>query len=294
MVLLRWAAGYLKNRGIDSPRATAEILLAHALATDRLRLYLDHDKPLSPAELARFKALLLRRLNREPVAYIVGRKGFWTLDLAVTPAVLIPRPETERLVAAAIDWLAKAEGGRELRVLELGTGSGAVVLAIAAEPGRRRHFATDRCPAALAVARENARRTGLAAAVAFAAADWFDAFRAAAPPFDLIVSNPPYIARGAIDALQPEIAGFEPRLALDGGPDGLECHRRIIAGAAARLAPGGALMLEIGCDQRQAVCALAEAAGVFSGCRCLPDFSGRDRVVILEKKVANPQGSCYK
>ena len=139
--ILQWAGGFLKQRGIESPRSAAEILLAHALGTDRVRLYMHHDQPLEKHELALFKTLLQRRLQREPVAYIVGRKGFWSLDLDVTPAVLIPRPETERLVEAALAWLAGRPADRPARVLDLGTGSGAIVLALACEAGRHRFAA---------------------------------------------------------------------------------------------------------------------------------------------------------
>lgn len=287
--LIQWAAGYLRGRGIDSPRATAEILLAHALNAARVRLYMDFDKPLQADELARFKEFIRRRLRREPVAYIVGRKGFWTLELSVSRDVLIPRPETECLVEAALARLARTAEGEARRVLELGTGSGAVILALASEAGRHGYLATDISPAAVALARANAREAGLADRVGFLVSDWFSAVKAQSQAFDLIVSNPPYVARPLLAGLQPEVAGHEPRLALDGDVDGLGSYRTIIAQAHGHLKAGGALILEIGHDQKEAVYALADQAGRYQGYGCTPDYAGRDRVVVLQKKIANPQ-----
>jgi release factor glutamine methyltransferase len=287
--VLQWAAAYLKERGIDSPRATAEILLAHALHTERVQLYVHHDQPLEQTELDSFKQLLRRRLRREPVAYIVGWKGFWTLELTVTPEVLIPRPETERLVEAALAVLNAFPQGRTARVLDLGTGSGAIALALAAEAPEHRYFACDISPAAIGIARRNAEAAEAADRVHFWAADWFSALQPARAVFDVIVSNPPYVASGVIDGLQPEIAGHEPRLALDGDADGLRSYRAIVAEAHRHLTPGGRLLMEIGCDQRQAVQQLIEASGRYAGFECLKDYSGRDRVVsVCKKDVATP------
>jgi release factor glutamine methyltransferase len=282
--VIMWAAAYLKERGIESPRSAAEILLAHALRTDRVQLYVHHDKPLEKAELAAFKDLIRRRMQREPVAYIVGRKGFWTLDLAVGPEVLIPRPETERLVEAALAVLVKVPEGRCARVLDLGTGSGAVVLALAAEAGRHRYFASDLSIVAVTTARRNALAAGVGDRVEFFAADWFSALKQGSEPFGLIVSNPPYVTRSALAGLQPEIVCHEPHLALDGGPDGLKSYRAIIGTAGSHLAPGGSLLLEIGSDQREAVQRIAAQTGGYEEVQCLADYAGRDRVVALRKK----------
>lgn len=291
--VILWAAAYLKERGVESPRSAAEILLAHALRTDRVQLYMHHDKPLEKAELAAFKDLIRRRVRREPVAYIVGRKGFWTLDLAVGPEVLIPRPETERLVEAALAVLGKFPEGYCARVLDLGTGSGAVVLALAAEAGRHRYFASDLSIAAVATAHRNALAAGIADRVEFFAADWFSALRQESEPFDVIVSNPPYVTRSALAGLQPEIVRHEPRLALDGGPDGLNSYRAIIGTAGSHLAPDGALLLEIGSDQREAVQRMAAQTGSYGEIQCVADYAGRDRVVVLRKKgVAADQKIC--
>jgi release factor glutamine methyltransferase len=290
--ILQWAGGYLRKRDIESPRAAAEILLAHALGTDRVHLYTHHDQPLEKAELAVFKAFIQRRLQGEPVAYIVGRKGFWTLDVEVTPAVLIPRPETERLVEAALDWLAARPAGAAADVLDLGTGSGAIALAIACETGGHRLFASDLSPEAVAVARRNAAAAGVAERVRFFVGDWLGALRPG-PVFDLILCNPPYVATGEWARLQPEIVRYEPRLALDGDRDGLSCCRAVVAGAHRHLKPGGALMLEIGCEQREAVHRLGEASGAYAGFTCLKDYGGRDRVVTMRKKdVASTYKDC--
>ena len=279
--VLQWAAGYLKGRAIESPRAAAEILLAHVLGLERVQLYMRHDQPLVPAELAAFKAVIRRRLRHEPVAYITGRKGFWTLDLKVDPEVLIPRPETELLVEQALAVLKGRPGAG--RVLELGVGSGAVVIALAAASEDGRFFGCDISPGALKIARVNAQSAGVAGRVHLWAGDWFDGL-APGSGFDLIVSNPPYVRSADIAALQPEIATYEPRPALDGGPDGLNSYRAILASAHRYLTPGGSLVLEIGCDQREAVARLADASGGYCGFDCRRDYGGLDRVVALRKK----------
>jgi release factor glutamine methyltransferase len=281
--LLAWTTSFFRSHGIQSPRADAEILLAHTLASERIALYTHHDQPLNPDELRRFKTAIKRRAAREPVAYIVGQKGFWSLELAVTPAVLIPRPETECLVEKALQFLPCDAAASPLRVLELGTGSGAIVLALAKERPTHRFYALDRSVAALTVARRNARRASLADRVCFWVADWVDALRPGAPLFDLIVSNPPYIRAGDIPGLQPEIGRFEPRQALDGGPDGLQDLRRIIRQAPAFLAPGGRLLLEIGWDQAMALGAVAADCGLYEESTVFQDYSGLDRVLELRK-----------
>ncbi|MGD8958732.1 MAG: peptide chain release factor N(5)-glutamine methyltransferase [Desulfobacteraceae bacterium] len=281
--LLVWTTSYFKSHGIESPRADAEILLAHTLGSQRITLYAHHDQPLNPDELQGFKNFIKRRAAREPVAYIVGQKGFWSLDLTVTPDVLIPRPETECLVERALEFLPRDAAAGALRVLELGTGSGAIVLALAKERPAHRFYALDRSAAALAVARRNARRAGLQDRVHFWAANWGDALRPGRALFDLIVSNPPYVPAVDIAGLQPEIGRFEPRQALDGGPDGLRELGRIIRQVPSFLKPGGRLLLEIGCDQAQALRALAADCGFYREAAVFQDYSGRDRVFLLKK-----------
>lgn len=277
--LLRWATEYFAGYDIDSPRATAEILLGHALGLRRIDLYVKHDLPLRPDELQRFKELIKRRREREPVAYIVGEKQFWGLDLAVDPSVLIPRPETEHLVEAALDLLPK-DGAEEPRwVLDAGTGSGAIVLALAHERAQHRFLGVDRSPAALAVARENARIHHLGDRVAFLATDWFSAFADGPGRFDLLVSNPPYIRSADLAALQPEILRFEPRAALDGGVDGLDAYRILFPAARRLVRAGGTLLTEIGFDQRADIETLAGRSDGISFVRCIRDYAGLERVM---------------
>jgi release factor glutamine methyltransferase len=279
--ILKWATDYFNSREIDSPRLTAEVLLAHGLGVRRLDLYLNYDQPLTPRELQGFKSLLKRRIAREPLAYITGRKAFWTLDLEVDRNCLIPRPDTECLVEVGLSILQRRSGSGKLRILDLGTGSGAIVLALAAERPRHCYFATDLSPEALVVARRNARRLGLEDQVHFLAGDWLAPFRPAVAEFDVILSNPPYIRSGEIDRLEPEIREYEPRQALVAAEDGLACLRRIITSAPGALRPGGDLLLEIGCDQGPAVAALAAAAGIFRPAEFHRDLGGHNRVAQL-------------
>lgn len=278
--VLNWTAQHFRNRGIESPRASAEILLAHALGLRRIDLYIRHDQPLEAEELDRFRPSVRRRAAGEPAAYIVGEREFWSLPMGVDPAVLIPRPETECLVEAALAELPPpAEGIR--RVLELGTGSGAPILAVAAERPGHRFFAMDRSSAALRTARANAARNGLAERVRFFQGDWLAPIRSAPPSLDLVLSNPPYVPTGDLPGLQIEVAEYEPRAALDGGADGLAAIRRLIRDCPIRLRPGGVLLLEIGADQRAAVVRLAEESGGWADVRFRRDFGGHDRIARL-------------
>lgn len=278
--LLRWITADFRDRRIESPRASAEILLAHALGLRRIDLYIRYDQPLTPDERDRLRALVRRRRRREPVAYIVGARDFWTLTLSVNPDVLIPRPDTESLVEAALGQL--PADGETWRVLDLGTGSGAVVLALAAERPGNRYFASDCSPAALRVAADNARRLGLEKAVAFFAGDWLSPV--APPPkgpgFQLIVSNPPYVATSELDGLAAEIRDHEPLSALDGGPDGLAAIDWIIRAAPDYLLPGGFLMLEIGADGAEPVRRRFERDGRYEAVTIQTDLAGHYRVAV--------------
>lgn len=282
--VLQWAASYFGSKEIDSPRATAEMLLAHTLKNERIDLYLNYDKPLRNDELQEFKQLLKRRIQREPVAYILGTKGFWSMNLAVTPDVLIPRPETECLVEAALKHLTPESDLPPKRILELGTGSGAIVVALATQNEHHVFWASDRSPRALEVAAANAKRQGLGARIAFFAGDWLRALDPAVESLDMIVSNPPYIRRGVIPQLQPEITLFEPVSALDGGDDGLGCLREIIGSAHVHLKPGGLLMLEIGHDQQKDVHHIIAASDQYHEIIFSKDYGGCDRVVQMRKK----------
>jgi release factor glutamine methyltransferase len=286
--LLKWTTSYFKSRDIESPRATAEILLAHVLELKRIDLYLRYDQPLCAEELSRFKALIKRRVKREPVAYILGFKEFWSMDFAVTKDVLIPRPETEFLVEAAFkllpeDSISKQHLTRK-RILELGTGSGAVILALASMRSNHLFFASDRAVAAAVLAKQNAEHHGLHRGVNFFCSDWFDTFGNGKPVFDVIVSNPPYVPSGMIAGLQPEINRYEPISALDGGEDGLSSLRSIVNAAHLHLCREGCLLLEIGHDQKDDVLKIIEQSGNYEKVIFTKDYSGYDRIVQMQKK----------
>ena len=269
--VLRRSTAYLEGRGSPTPRLDAELLLAHALGLTRVELYTHHDRPLTEAETAACRELVRRRAEREPVAYVTGRRGFRRLDLAVDARVLVPRPETELVVERC---LALVAGVPAPAVLDVGTGSGAIALAIAQEHPGARVVASDVSAAALAVAEANADRAGLE--VELAESDLFAAL--AGRSFDLIVSNPPYVAAGELDSLEPEVAVHEPRLATVAGPDGREVYRRLLPEAGAHLVPGGHLVLE--CGAGQAPWLRDQLAGLGYGCldvQC--DLSGIERVV---------------
>jgi release factor glutamine methyltransferase len=256
----RMMADTFRLFGIDSPETDARALLCAALQLTRAQLIAQSDRILEAREVSAASALAARRAKREPVARILGRKEFWSLPLEVTPDVLVPRPETETVVEAALDWV-KGSGVRaeKLRILDIGTGSGALVLALLQELPEAFGVATDISPAAITVARENAERHKLAARCIFVVCNIAEALGGL---FDLIVSNPPYIARGAIPGLDPEVREFDPKLALDGGTDGLDAYRAIAVAAPSLLRPGGRLILELGFGQERPVRALISAVGL--------------------------------
>jgi release factor glutamine methyltransferase len=286
--LLKWATSYFNSHNIDSPRSEAEILLSHALKLRRIDLYLRYDQPLYSDDLNRFKELIKRRINREPVAYIVGTKEFWSMDFAVTKDVLIPRPETEFLVEAASDLLPKESTSDSVltpkRILELGTGSGAVILSLASMRPRHQFFATDRIWAATRLAQKNAIRHGLESTVKFICGDWFEPFNPKRPAFDMIISNPPYVPSRLIGGLQAEITGYEPISALDGGEDGLSCLTQIIDHAHLYLRARGNLLLEIGHDQKNGVEKIVDQCAKYEHIVYTKDYSGYDRVIQMRKK----------
>jgi release factor glutamine methyltransferase len=282
LAALRASADHLAARGVAEPRLDAERLFAHVLGVDRLRLYLDFERPLTPPERDALRAAIQRRGRREPLEYVTGRTGFRDLELGVGPGVLVPRSETEEVVEAALAVLPAAG---PLRLLDLGTGSGCIALALLAERPDATAVAVDASEAALAVARANAANAGLADRVDFVMGDLYGPLdRPMAGPldggerFDLIVSNPPYLTPAEWAAAPPEVREHEPREALVGGDDGLQAHRRIFAGAADRLAPGGKVVVEIGHTQGPDVAAIAREAGFAVEVR--PDLAGRDRIVV--------------
>jgi release factor glutamine methyltransferase len=271
---LRWTTQHFAAKGIESARLDAELLLAFALGVDRLRLYLDFEKPVLDEERARFRALVRRRgEERVPVAYLTGVREFWSLPLAVTPDVLIPRPDTETLVEAVLARLPRRDA--PLAVLDVGTGSGAIALAIASEWPEAQLTATDVSDAALAVARKNAEALGLAHRVRFASGDLFAAV--ADERFDVIVSNPPYVPEADAAGLAPELR-HEPALALFAAGDGSALLRRIAREAPARLAPGGLLALELAPAQAADVTQCLREAG-FEQLAEHRDLAGRVRAL---------------
>ena len=278
--ILAWTESYFKDHSIDSPRLTAEILLAWCLDLKRLDLYLQHDRPLQTNELNDFKALIKRRRQKEPVAYITGEKGFFDAEFEVSKSVLIPRPDTETIVEAALAVLNAKKNSPQF-VLDLGTGSGAIVASLAKACADHFYFASDVSPAALAIARKNAEKIARGRVKFFAGA-WLSAVNPV-PRFNLIVSNPPYIPTEDIQGLQPEIRKFEPMLALDGGKDGLDCFRSILKDADHCLVPGGTLLLEMGFDQRQAMKTLFELHPGYASIDFIKDLAGHDRVAAIKK-----------
>lgn len=276
--LLTRAAERLRAAGVESARLDAELLMAWAAGIERAHL-ISRQIDLSPDTLARFESALERRERREPVAYIAGVREFHSLDFEVSPAVLIPRPETETLVDAAVRFV---EGMPDARVLDVGSGSGAIAVTIARECPRVRIVALDISGAALEIARHNAARHGAADRIELRRADLFEPLDGGAPlgVFDLVVSNPPYIESSAIVALAPEVRDYEPRAALDGGADGLRFYRRVAADVRAHLAAGaGAMMVEVGAGQAAAVRKIFADAGM-SRLDVINDLSGIARVVI--------------
>jgi release factor glutamine methyltransferase len=268
----------LKTAGVDSPVIDARLLLEAAAGASRLDLITDPYRELSEAEAAAMEDFVSRRERREPVARIIGRKGFWKIMLQVNPHVLIPRPDTESILDVV---LAAFDEQQHFQVLDLGVGSGAILLAILAERPHATGLGVDVSEEAIAVARDNAASLGLEARMALLRGDWTAGL--ADESFDLVVSNPPYIATAVIETLEPEVRDHEPRLALDGGEDGLDAYRLLAPEVLRVLRPGAIFAVEIGWDQGPVVAALFEEAGA-EAVRVVKDLGLRDRVVAGVKK----------
>lgn len=275
--VLKRTEDYLRSKGSPSARLDAELLISHVLEMDRLAIYLQHDRPVSEDELAALREPVRRRGNREPIATIVGKKEFWSRDFLVTPGVLVPRPDTETLIQAALDLI--PEGDDKLFLADVGAGSGCIGLTLALERPQVRLFALDASPAALACTKANVAALGLTDRVAVMRSDLLSAVPADRP-LDLIVSNPPYIASKEIEGLEPEVRDHEPRVALDGGPDGLDFYRRLVPVAAERARK--AVLVEVGFEQAIPVMAMFRDAGL-KLVRTRADLAGVERVVIGEK-----------
>ena len=267
------ARSRLEAAGVPGPVIDARVTPQAASTRTRADIVGDPHREISVAQVERLDAYLERRIRREPVSHILGRKGFWNIMLGVTADVLTPRPETEVIVDHALRLFPE---GRPFRILDLGVGSGAILLAILAERPAARGLGIDVSEEALAVARDNAARLGLADRIALLRGDWSGGL--AGSEFDLVVSNPPYIASPVIETLDPEVRDYEPRIALDGGPDGLEAYRQLAPEILRMLRPGGRFLVEIGYDQRAAAESLFRAAGAME-VETLQDLSTHDRVV---------------
>ena len=283
--LLEVTTDYLEKKEIESPRLSAEILLAHQLNIDRVKLYLRFDQPLHDKEVAGYRSLIKRRLTREPLQYITGRQEFWSLDFTVGPPVMVPRPETELLVEHA---LALCRGNRSAegpcaRILDLGTGCGALAIAIARELEGVAVWASDISQEALDIARGNAKRHGVEERIEFILSDLWQGLSHQELAFDIIVSNPPYINSDAIDSLPPEVRDYEPRQALDGGEEGMVYIRNIIEQAPKHLNPGGWILLEMDPEQTTKAFGLIEANNSYGEKVRLKDYSHYHRVVMAQK-----------
>ena len=276
--LLQWTTQYFRDKGIDNPRLDADVLLSFLLGKDRLYLYVHFDQPMQAAELAAYRDLVKQRAARLPVAYITGRKEFMGLEFAVSSAVLIPRPDTEILVEAA---LARLTGLVDGMILDIGTGSGAILIGTLARTTACKGMGTDISAAALAVARANTERLLGPGQAEFIQADLFPT---STQQFDAILSNPPYITEAEMKTLAPEVQQ-EPELALCGGADGLDFYRRLLDGGLPRLKPNGFMAVEVGAGQAPAVAQLARQAG-WQTEEIIPDYAGIERVVVVRPAVA--------
>ena len=284
--LLNWSTSRLKDHRIENPRLNAELLLARSLNLSREGLYRNLHGQLKEKERETLEKMIQRRISGEPLQYILEKQEFWSIDLKVDPRVLIPRPETELLVEQSLSILSENSFGGVPSILEIGTGSGAIAIALAKEVKDIFLIATDISRDALVLARENAKSAGIQDQIKFVNGDLFGPLHPSKEkkPFDLILSNPPYIIRHEIGSLAKEVREYEPTIALDGGEDGLEFYRHLISQAPFYLREGGWLLLEIGQNQREMVSKLIEEEGTFLKSECVPDLSGFERVVKAQKK----------
>jgi len=281
--LLNWVTEYLANKGIDSPRLSAELLLSHVLGLKRIELYTKHDQVVGKQQLDQLHDLVQRAGKHEPVAYLVGKTEFYSLELNVTPVCMIPRPETELLVQRAIEFLRTRVGGQF--VCDLCTGCGCIAVAIAKNFTHARIIATDISDAALEVAARNIEKHGHEDRIQILQGDLFEPIipQLDIEKFDLIVCNPPYVSVAEYEVLERNIRDYEPKISLFAGRDGLDIHRRVIEKASDFLKPDGALMLEIGYAQGPAVEELLEQTGAFAGTKIEKDLHNNDRIIIAIK-----------
>ena len=280
--ILKWTEQYFKDKGIESPRLDAEVLLAHVLEKQRIYLYVHFDEPLQPGELAAYREMIKKRVLRVPVAQILGEKEFMGLTFKVTADTLVPRPDTEILVQATVDRLRAMAGEEPLRFADIGTGSGAICLSVLHYLSDTVADTVDISPAARAVAEENAASLGLADRITFHTGDLLQPLSGIS--FAAILSNPPYIPEADIATLAPEVRLKEPHTALSGGQDGLDFYRRLAKEAPAMLVPGGFTAFEVGIHQAGDVADLLKANPLIDRTEILPDYAGIDRVVVGWRK----------
>lgn len=276
--ILNWTRQYFSEKGVENPRLDAEVLLSHILGKDRLYLYVHFDQPLEGRELAAFREAVKKRAARLPIAYIIGVKEFMGLDFQVTPAVLIPRPDTEILVEKALKLL---EGTDNPTILDIGTGSGAICISMLVNLPSAKAVTVDISSEAIEVAKGNAEKHEVTKRLIFCQGDLFKPVQGQV--FTAILSNPPYIPEADIKGLTPEVRK-EPNLALDGGADGLDFYRRIILEGRNYLAPDGFIAMEVGIGQARQVAELAEQSGFFTVSDIVTDYGGIERVVVLTLK----------
>ena len=279
--ILKWTEDYFGQKGVESPRLDAEVLLSHVLGKQRIYLYVHFDEPLQAEELACYRAMIKQRIDRVPVAYILGEKEFMGLTFKVTPDTLVPRPDTEILVQAAVDRLKQWTDGT-VRLADIGTGSGAICLSVLSMLDGVTADTVDISPAARAVAEENAATLGLSERVTFHTGDLLTPIRE--QQFTAILSNPPYIPEADIQELAPEVRCKEPMTALSGGRDGLDFYRRLCDEAPAMLSDDGFMAFEVGIHQAEDVAQLAEASPLIVRTEILKDYAGIDRVVVAWRK----------
>jgi len=283
--LLQWTADFFTRKDIDEPRLSAELLLAHALDCSRMALYTQYERVPPDAQIASFRESVKLRADHVPVAYLIGKAWFYSLEFLVTRDVLIPRPDTETLVEQVISRVRQAPGWETPAILDLCTGSGCIAIALAKNLPAAALVATDISAGALGVARQNAELHKVADRIKITQGDLYEALASLtpAPRFQVIASNPPYIASGEIAELPRHVREHEPRLALEGGPDGLAFHRRIIAGTREFLEPGGLLALEIAWNQAPEAQAVCAAASHLENIRIVRDAAGQQRCVLATR-----------
>jgi len=285
--ILEWTQGFFARKQVEPARLSAELLLSHVLNQPRIKLYTDFERPLTQQELDVYRPLVQRAGEHEPIAYLTGKAHFFNLEFEVNRDVLIPRPDTETIVENVLQ-LARREAGFEApRVLDLCTGSGCIAAAIAAHLKTATVVAIDNSAAAIVVAKRNVDKLNLSERISIELGDLYEPLTRIvdAQPFDLIVSNPPYIPTAELEKLDRSVKDYEPRTALDGGDDGLDFHRRILNGVQERLRPAGQMFLEIMFDQGPGAMELAESFGFLDNMRIIKDHSGNARVLAVRRKV---------